>query len=55
MPGAIVCTNVEGGRELWEELGIDARYAGEERDEEEADLDLATLDGHQNGEERSSC
>jgi hypothetical protein len=55
MPGAVVYTNVKGGRELCERLGIEARYAGEERDEEEPDLDLATLDGHQNGEERSSC
>jgi hypothetical protein len=55
MPGAIVSSNVEGVREQCERLGIEARYAGEERDEEEADLDLATLDGHQKGEERSSC
>jgi hypothetical protein len=55
MPGAIVYSNVEGVREQCERLGIEARYAGEERDEEEADLDLATLDGHQKGEERSSC
>jgi hypothetical protein len=55
MPGAVVYTNVKGGRELCERLGIKARHAGDERGEEEADLDLATLDVHQNGEERSSC
>ena len=39
MPGAIVSSNVEGAREQCERLGIDARYAGDELSEEDADLD----------------
>jgi hypothetical protein len=39
MPGAIVCTNDKDSAELCERLGIEARYAGDEAGEEEADLD----------------
>ena len=33
MPGAIVYTNVKGGKELWEELGIEFHDPGEEEEE----------------------
>ena len=33
MPGAIVSSNVEGARELWEELGIEFHEPGEEEEE----------------------
>lgn len=39
MPGAIVYTSDEDSAELCERLGIEARHAGDEGDEEEADLD----------------
>jgi hypothetical protein len=39
MPGATVYTSDEDSAELCERLGIEARYAGDEPGEEEADLD----------------
>jgi hypothetical protein len=39
MPGATVYTSDEDSAELCERLGIEARHAGDEPGEEEADLD----------------